>query len=144
MLALDPKRRITLAEIRTHPWTMKNYDEPPASYVPKFRLVTSIDESVMKEVVALGFEDNQINRQLILKNKVKSEVVIAYQLFLTRSPGLRRSQELKLPSINSIKPPQTESASPTQPPPLKRSHSTKEVKVPSSQYRLSDVKKTIA
>jgi serine/threonine protein kinase len=129
MLTIDPKKRITLAEIRIHPFTMKNYEEPPASYVPKFRIITSIDESVMREVVALGFEDNQVNRQLILKNKVRnSEIVTAYQLCLNRSPQLRRSQELKLPAIASAKTPDPADGSATLPPPLKRSYSSKEVK----------------
>lgn len=129
MLTIDPKKRITLAEIRIHPFTMKNYEEPPASYVPKFRVITSIDESVMREVVALGFEDNQVNRQLILKNKVRnSEIVTAYQLCLNRSPQLRRSQELKLPAIASAKTPDPADGSATLPPPLKRSYSSKEVK----------------
>lgn len=131
MLTLDPKKRITLAEIRIHPFTMKNYEEPPASYVPKFKIITTIDELVMKEVVALGFEDNQINRQLILKNKMRNaEIVTAYQLCYNRSPHLRRSQELKLPAIASAKTPDpVNDGSASIPPPLKRSYSSKEVKV---------------
>lgn len=83
MLATDPKKRITLNDIRVHPWVLKDCSEPPISYVPKFKPVPSIDESIMREVVALGFEDKISHRRAIMKNKNK-QVVAAYQLCLSR------------------------------------------------------------
>lgn len=84
MLATDPKKRITLNEIRIHPWILKDFNEPPISYLPKLMRVQQIDESIMRQVIALGFEDNQSNRRAILKNKNK-QVMTAYQLVLSRS-----------------------------------------------------------
>lgn len=83
MLATDPKKRISLNDIRSHAWILKDYNEPPVSYVPKFKPVPQIDESIMREVVALGFEDKISHRRAIMKNKNK-QVVAAYQLCLSR------------------------------------------------------------
>lgn len=83
MLAMDPKKRITLEEMRTHPWILKDFKEPPVTFVPKFKPVTSIDDEIMKELVGLGFEDTPVTRSQILKNKSK-QLTAAYQLFLTR------------------------------------------------------------
>lgn len=87
MLATDPKKRISLADIRVHPWVLKDHSEPPVSYLPKFRPVTQVDEAIMLEVVALGFEDSVSHRRAIIKNKNK-QVVAAYQLcFSRRTPA---------------------------------------------------------
>ena len=83
MLATDPKKRISLSEIRAHPWILKLHRNPPDSFVPAFKPVLQIDECIMREVVAVGFDDNPSNRHAILKNKSK-QVVSAYHLFLTR------------------------------------------------------------
>lgn len=92
MLAIDPKKRITLSEIRMHPWILKLHRSPPDSYVPAFKPITQIDESIMRDVVALGFDDNQKNRHDILKNKKYHQVVTAYQLCLSRREKLMLPQ----------------------------------------------------
>ncbi len=88
MLAVDPKKRITLAEVRTHPWILKDCRGPPPTYVPKVEPVTEIDEEIMKELVTLGFKDKASTRHAILKNKDK-QVVSAYQLCLNRRKNTR-------------------------------------------------------
>jgi serine/threonine protein kinase len=88
MLNVDPKKRITLAEVRMHPWILKDCKGPPASYLPKLEPVTEIDDEIMKELVSLGFKDKASNRHAILKNKDK-QVVSAYQLCLTRKKEIR-------------------------------------------------------
>jgi serine/threonine protein kinase len=105
MLVTDPKKRITLRDIRGHPWILKDHTEPPISYVPKFRAVSQIDEIIMREVVALGFEDKVSHRRAIIKNKNK-QVVAAYQLCLSRhfaAPANTSDSESSPPASNSKK-----------------------------------------
>jgi serine/threonine protein kinase len=129
MLMMDPKKRITLEEMRTHPWILKDFKEPPVTFVPKFKSINSIDEEIMKEIVALGFEDTPINRNQILKNKSK-QLVSAYQLFLTRRKSsvppspiveIRSPKAKKRLSSASIANPLALSTG------LKRSHSHEEI-----------------
>lgn len=88
MLTVDPKKRITLAEVRVHPWILKDCKGPPASYLPKIEPVTEIDNEIMKELVSLGFKDKASTRHAILKNKDK-QVVSAYQLCVSRKKDTR-------------------------------------------------------
>jgi serine/threonine protein kinase len=103
MLAIDPKKRITLSEIRVHPWILKLHRNPPETYVPVFKQITQIDESIMREVVALGFDDNQKNRHDILKNKKYHQIVTAYQLCLNRRENLLHQLNETLEGNNSPK-----------------------------------------
>jgi serine/threonine protein kinase len=103
MLAIDPKKRITLSEIRVHPWILKLHRNPPDTYVPVFKHITQIDESIMREVVALGFDDTQANRRAILKNKNSRQIVTAYQLCLNRREKLLHQLNETLEGNNSPK-----------------------------------------
>eukprot|EP00029_Vermamoeba_vermiformis_P007378 TRINITY_DN317_c0_g1_i5.p1 TRINITY_DN317_c0_g1~~TRINITY_DN317_c0_g1_i5.p1 ORF type:complete len:642 (+),score=103.51 TRINITY_DN317_c0_g1_i5:55-1980(+) len=131
MLAIDPKKRITLSEIRVHPWILKLHRNPPETYVPVFKQVMQIDESIMREVVALGFDDTQINRRAILKNKNNKQIVTAYQLCLSRRP-LSPSHRIRTPTISKLNSStaaqrSNEPSSIIQPPLLKRSFSNEEI-----------------
>ncbi len=126
---MDPKKRITLEEMRTHPWILKDFNEPPPTFVPKFRAITQIDEDIMKELVSLGFEDTPVTRSQILKNKSK-QLASAYQLFLCK----RRKSSVPPSPVVEVKTPKAKrrlsSASATNPlgasSGLKRSHSHEE------------------
>jgi serine/threonine protein kinase len=130
MLAIDPKKRITLSEIRVHPWILKLHRNPPDTYVPVFKHITQIDESIMREVVALGFDDTQANRRAILKNKNSRQIVTAYQLCLNRRP-LSPSLRVRTPTISKLNSSTAqrsdEPSSVLQPPLLKRSFSNEEI-----------------
>jgi hypothetical protein len=127
---MDPKKRITLEEMRTHPWIVKNFNEPPKTFVPKFKTITQIDDDIMKELVLLGFEDTPLTRSQILKNKSK-QLVSVYQLFVSRrrkssvppSPSIevRSPKAAKMLGISSTSNPLGSSMG------LKRSHSHEEV-----------------
>ncbi len=84
MMAVDPKKRITMEEIRKHPWILKDSNGPPASFIPTFERVIIIDEDVMRDLVAVGFEDTPKSRGWILKNKQHAQITSAYHLFLHR------------------------------------------------------------
>jgi serine/threonine protein kinase len=84
MMAVDPKRRITMEEIRRHPWILKDFSGPPRSYIPAFERVFQIDEEVMRDLVAVGFEDTPKSRGWITKNKQHAQITSAYHLFLHR------------------------------------------------------------
>jgi serine/threonine protein kinase len=130
MLAIDPKKRITLSEIRVHPWILKLHRNPPDTYVPVFKQITQIDESIMREVVALGFDDTTSNRRAIFKNKNSKQIVTAYQLCLNRRP-LSPSLRVRTPTISKLNSSTAqrsdEPSSVLQPPLLKRSFSNEEI-----------------
>jgi hypothetical protein len=84
MMAIYPKKRISMEELRKHAWILKEHPNPPRSYIPTFEKVTQIDEEVMQDLVAVGFEDSAKSRSWIMKNKNNVQVAAAYQLFLHR------------------------------------------------------------
>jgi serine/threonine protein kinase len=84
MMAVDPKKRITMDDLRKHPWILKDFSGPPRSYIPAFERVIHIDEEVMHDLVAVGFEDTPKSRGWIMKNKQHAQITSAYHLFLHR------------------------------------------------------------
>lgn len=83
-MTIDPKKRISMDEIRKHPWILKDYNGAPPSYIPAFERVAQVDEEVMRDLVAVGFEDSPKSREWIVKNKQHAQITSAYQLFLYR------------------------------------------------------------
>ena len=84
MMTVDPKKRITMEEIRKHSWILKDSYGPPLSFIPTFERVEVIEEDVMRDLVTVGFEDSPKSRGWILKNKHHAQITSAYHLFLHR------------------------------------------------------------
>ncbi|GMI67032.1 SNF1 kinase homolog 10, SNF1-RELATED PROTEIN KINASE 1.1 [Hibiscus trionum] len=79
MLLVDPMRRMTIPDIRRHPWFQ--------AHLPRYLAVPSsdttqparkIDEKILREVVRLGFERNHLVESL--RNRVQNEGTVAYYL----------------------------------------------------------------
>lgn len=83
MLRLKEKDRITLAEMRKHPWVLKDYAEPPPTHLPDVSPVSEIDEFVMTQVKAIGFEGTAEERDMIMRGE-QSQVVVTYNLLLKK------------------------------------------------------------
>ncbi|KAI9313408.1 kinase-like domain-containing protein [Dichotomocladium elegans] len=59
ILTVDPKRRITLPQILTHPWMTRGYDEPIQNYLPHRQPLDTIDREIVEGMVGFGFPDPQ-------------------------------------------------------------------------------------
>lgn len=83
MLRLKEKDRITLAEMRKHPWVMKDQTEPPNTHLPEVSPVLEIDEAVMSQVKQIGFEGTPDERASIMRGE-QIQVAVTYNLLLKK------------------------------------------------------------
>ncbi|XP_024016886.1 SNF1-related protein kinase catalytic subunit alpha KIN10 [Morus notabilis] len=82
MLVVDPMKRMTIPEIRQHPWFQAHLPRylavPPPDTVQQAK---KIDEDILQEVVKMvGFDRNQLIESL--RNRVQNEGTVAYYLLL--------------------------------------------------------------
>jgi hypothetical protein len=107
MLRVKEKDRITIAEMKQHPWVMADYNSPPPCYLPEQNPVADIDDEVIKQLVQIGFHDTPEARAEILSNQ-KTQLVVTYHLLLQNIPPERR-----LKKRNSSSPSSSRDASPS-------------------------------
>ncbi|PON96340.1 GPCR kinase [Trema orientale] len=73
MLAVDPMRRMTIPEIRQHPWFKSHLPRylalPPPDTMQQAK---KIDERILQEVIQKGFNRNQVIESI--RNRVQNEV----------------------------------------------------------------------
>ncbi|KAK3409218.1 SNF1-related protein kinase catalytic subunit alpha KIN10 isoform X1 [Eucalyptus grandis] len=81
MLIVNPMKRITIPEIRQHPWFQAHLPRylavPPPDTMQQAK---KIDEEILQEVVNMGFERNQLVESL--RNRIQNEATVAYYLLL--------------------------------------------------------------
>ncbi|KAI5665675.1 hypothetical protein M9H77_15528 [Catharanthus roseus] len=81
MLIVDPMKRMTIPEIRAHPWFQAHLPRylavPPPDTVQQAK---KIDEDILQEVVKMGFDRNGLIESL--RNRVQNEGTVAYYLLL--------------------------------------------------------------
>ncbi|KAE8724842.1 SNF1-related protein kinase catalytic subunit alpha KIN11 [Hibiscus syriacus] len=81
MLVVDPMKRMTIPEIRLHPWFQAHLPRylavPPPDTMQQAR---KIDEEILQEVVRMGFERNHLVESL--RNRIQNEGTVAYYLLL--------------------------------------------------------------
>ncbi|PKA66206.1 SNF1-related protein kinase catalytic subunit alpha KIN10 [Apostasia shenzhenica] len=81
MLVVDPMKRMTIREIREHPWFQAHLPRylavPPPDTVQQAK---KVDEDILQEVVKMGFEKNQVVESL--HNRIQNEATVAYYLLL--------------------------------------------------------------
>ncbi|GMN42187.1 hypothetical protein TIFTF001_011393 [Ficus carica] len=81
MLVVDPMKRMTIPEIRQHPWFQAHLPRylavPPPDTMQQAK---KVDEDILKEVVKMGFDSNQLIESL--RNRVQNEATVAYYLLL--------------------------------------------------------------
>ncbi|KAK7266463.1 hypothetical protein RIF29_19107 [Crotalaria pallida] len=81
MLVVDPMKRMTIPEIRQHPWFQARLPRylavPPPDTMQQAK---KIDEEILQEVVNMGFDRNQLVESL--RNRLQNEGTVAYYLLL--------------------------------------------------------------
>jgi serine/threonine protein kinase len=83
---VDVKERLTIPQIRMHPWTNEGYDGPPPCNVPQTQPVAKVSEPVLQQLVFLGILDNSDEaheqaRADIMAN-AQTQIVYAYHALL--------------------------------------------------------------
>ncbi|KAH1080460.1 hypothetical protein J1N35_020221 [Gossypium stocksii] len=87
ILVVDPTKRVTIPEIRQHPWFQP--------YLPRYLAVSppdttqqaqKIDDDIFQHVVRMGFERNHLVESLC--NRVQNEGTVIYHLLLDNRLGV--------------------------------------------------------
>ncbi|KAM6573659.1 hypothetical protein CsatA_017739 [Cannabis sativa] len=81
VLVVDPTRRMTIPQIRQHPWFKARLPcyltvSPPSTN----QLAQKIDEQILQKVIDKGFDKNQLIQSLL--NRVQNKATVAYYLLL--------------------------------------------------------------
>ncbi|KAJ7519019.1 hypothetical protein O6H91_20G019600 [Diphasiastrum complanatum] len=81
MLLVDPMKRMTIPEIRQHPWFRAHLPRylavPPLDTIEQAK---RIDEDILQEVVSLGFPKDQLVDSL--KTRMQNKATVTYYLML--------------------------------------------------------------
>ncbi|KAM0935332.1 putative protein kinase CAMK-AMPK family [Dioscorea sansibarensis] len=81
MLIVDPMKRMTIPEIRQHPWFQAHLPRylavPPPDTMQQAK---KIDEDILQEVVKMGFDKNHIIESL--RSRTQDEATVTYYLLL--------------------------------------------------------------
>nr|AGE44293.1 SNF1-related protein kinase catalytic subunit alpha KIN10-2 [Musa AB Group] len=81
MLIVDPMKRITIREIREHPWFQTRLPRylavPPPDTMQQAK---KIEEDILQEVIKMGFDKNQLVESL--HNRIQNEATVSYYLLL--------------------------------------------------------------
>lgn len=81
MLVVDPVKRITIREIREHPWFQAHLPRYLAVPPPDtMQQVKKIDEEILQEIVKMGFDRNQLIESV--HNRIQNEGTVAYYLLV--------------------------------------------------------------
>ncbi|XP_039142469.1 SNF1-related protein kinase catalytic subunit alpha KIN10-like [Dioscorea cayenensis subsp. rotundata] len=79
LLVVDPMKRMTIPEIRLHPWFQAHLPRylavPPPDTLQQAK---KIDEDILQEVVKLGFDKNRLIESL--RNRKQDEATVTYYL----------------------------------------------------------------
>ncbi|MBA0769185.1 hypothetical protein Gotri_017946 [Gossypium trilobum] len=87
IIVVDPMKRLTIPEIRQHPWFQAHL--PIYLAVPRpdtTQQAKKVDEEILQEVVRMGFEKNHLVESL--RNRVQNEGTVAYYLLLDNRFGV--------------------------------------------------------
>ncbi|XP_010551836.1 PREDICTED: SNF1-related protein kinase catalytic subunit alpha KIN10 [Tarenaya hassleriana] len=81
MLVVDPMKRMTIPEIRQHPWFQAHLPRylavPPPDTMQQAK---KIDEDILQEVVNMGFEKNHLIESL--RSRVQNDGTVTYYLLM--------------------------------------------------------------
>jgi 5'-AMP-activated protein kinase catalytic alpha subunit len=81
MLVVDPMKRVTIPEIRQHPWFQAHLPRylavPPPDTVQQAK---KIDEEILQEVINMGFDRNHLIESL--RNRTQNDGTVTYYLIL--------------------------------------------------------------
>ncbi|XP_056175085.1 SNF1-related protein kinase catalytic subunit alpha KIN10-like [Syzygium oleosum] len=81
MIVVDPLKRITIPEIRQHPWFLANLPYYLAAALPDITHHTKkVDEEILDRTVTLGFNRNHVVQSL--QNRIQDDATVSYYLLL--------------------------------------------------------------
>lgn len=81
LLVVDPMKRMTIPEIRMHPWFQAHLPRYLAVPPPdSLQQVKKTDEDILTEVIKMGFDKDALIESL--RNRVQNEGTVAYYLLL--------------------------------------------------------------
>ncbi|KCV67798.1 CAMK/CAMKL protein kinase [Fonticula alba] len=85
LIRVNPKERLTMETLRTHPWLSEGYDGPPPTYMLERGPITKVDEEIFAELLTYGVDPVQ-GRELLQQNDqtVPNVVTNFYHLLLER------------------------------------------------------------
>ncbi|KAK5782630.1 hypothetical protein PVK06_037135 [Gossypium arboreum] len=87
ILVVDPTKRLTIPEIRQHPWFQPYLPRYLAVFPPDTtQQAQKIDDDIFQHVVRMGFERNHLVESLC--NRVQNEGTVVYHLLLDNRFGL--------------------------------------------------------
>ncbi|KAF8822251.1 putative histone kinase SNF1 [Cardiosporidium cionae] len=85
MLVVDPAKRITMKEIRRHPWFRQNLPPYLSSTVLRSPLLSSVDSSIVDEMNKLGFEVDAEKLEIVTPvGSFSKHETVTYQLLAQR------------------------------------------------------------
>jgi serine/threonine protein kinase len=84
MLTPSPRERITIGDIRAHPWINEGFNELPPSLLLVRQPVFEVREEILEQLVSLGYKNKEDCRKKILDNEA-SELVAIYHLLLDKA-----------------------------------------------------------
>lgn len=70
MLNPSPRDRITIEEIRRHPWINEGFNEPPPSLLTVRQPVFEVRDEILEQLASLGYKNVVESRKKILENEV--------------------------------------------------------------------------
>lgn len=83
IFVVDPVNRISVPEIRRHPWFQEHIPLYIASTaIDSLYDTTKVDEEVVREMVKMGFDIHEVVRSLL--NHLQNEIMVTYYLLLHR------------------------------------------------------------
>jgi len=100
MLRVSEYDRIPISKIRTHPWILEGYGEPPPSYLPPSEPITEIDEGILDDLYMLSFLESNESEYLdtirgeLCSNK-PTQLVVVYNLLLQQKRERHKLQEIE-------------------------------------------------
>ncbi|RVX05021.1 SNF1-related protein kinase catalytic subunit alpha KIN10 [Vitis vinifera] len=81
ILVVDPIKRISIPEIRRHPWFQQHLPKYIAlRTIDAIYTTNKVDEEIVQQVVKIGFDINEVIQSL--QNRLQNEATVAYHLLL--------------------------------------------------------------
>ncbi|XP_030531486.1 SNF1-related protein kinase catalytic subunit alpha KIN10-like isoform X3 [Rhodamnia argentea] len=108
MIVVDPLKRITIPEIRQHPWFLANLPYYLAAALPDItHHMKKVDEEILERTVTLGFDRNHLVQSL--QNRIQDDATVSYYMLLDNyfsgnsvySPELNNSAGLISSALHS-------------------------------------------
>lgn len=90
MLVVDPLKRITIPEIRQHPWFVVSLPDYLAS-PPVVDAEPQVDSEILGKIVDMGFDRDEIVR--CIKAREQTQETVAYYLVLDNSKRHKKAQQ---------------------------------------------------